>query len=250
MAYTVKQVSEISGVTARTLRFYEEQGLLEPAYYGSNGYRYYEEEELLQLQQILFFKELGFKLQQIRKVLGKSDFDQLAALYSHKRALSQEWAKLGCLLKTIDKTIAHIKGKKQMRDREFFDGFSLVKRAGKKESYYQAETIALKSLKSRSESMPEKEKREAAKEANALYAKIADCLEKGLKIDSQVVQQLIEKHYQFAARFYNVSKSVYKALAELYSEHPEYKKQLEPIHPGLAIFMAEAMRVFADKELS
>ena len=131
MAYTVKKLSELSGVTVRTLHFYEELGLLKPAYHGSNGYRYYEEKELLQLQQILFFKELGFTLKQIQKVLGKSDFDQLAALHSHRKSLSQEWEKIGQLLKTIDKTINHLQGKKKMKDQEIFDGFniSLVKKA-------------------------------------------------------------------------------------------------------------------------
>ena len=86
MVYTVKKLSELSGVTVRTLHFYEEAGLLKPAYYGSNGYRYYEENELLQLQQILFFKELGLSIKQISKVLGSNDFDQLAALHSHKKA--------------------------------------------------------------------------------------------------------------------------------------------------------------------
>src|ERR1700692_2792702 len=103
MAYTVKKLSELSGVTVRTLHFYEEIGLLKPAYHGSNGYRYYEEKELLQLQQILFFKELGFSLKQIQKVLGRSDFDQLTALCSHKRSLMQEREKIEHLLKTIDK---------------------------------------------------------------------------------------------------------------------------------------------------
>src|ERR1700686_1785965 len=86
MGYTVKKMSELSGVTVRTLHFYEEADLLKPAYYGSNGYRYYEEKELLQLQQILFFKELGFSLKQIQKVLGPDDFDQLSALYSHRKS--------------------------------------------------------------------------------------------------------------------------------------------------------------------
>lgn len=72
MTHTVKKLSELSGVTVRTLHFYEEIGILKPAYYGSNGYRYYEESQLLQLQQILFFKELGFTLKQIQKVMGKS----------------------------------------------------------------------------------------------------------------------------------------------------------------------------------
>src|ERR1700733_3882123 len=149
MAYTVKKLSEISGVTVRTLHFYEEAGLLKPAYYGSNGYRYYEEKELLQLQQILFFKELGFSLKQIRKVLGRSDFDQLSALYSHRHTLSQERQKIGELLKTIDKTINHLKGQKKMKDKEIFDGFniSLVKKAKGHEPYSAAEEIVGKSVR-------------------------------------------------------------------------------------------------------
>src|SRR5271167_777458 len=111
MAYTVKKLSELSRVTVRTLHFYEEAELLKPAYYGSNGYRYYEENELLQLQQILFFKELGFSLKQIEKVLGRSDFDQLAALYSHRKTLIREREKIGQLIETIDGTIKHLNGK-------------------------------------------------------------------------------------------------------------------------------------------
>ena len=91
MVYTVKRLSELSGVTVRALHFYEEIGLLKPSYYGCNGYRYYEEKELLQLQQILFFKELGFSLQQIQKVLGKEDFDQISALFAHRKSLRREW---------------------------------------------------------------------------------------------------------------------------------------------------------------
>ncbi len=74
MAYTVKNLSELSGVTVRTLHFYEEAELLIPAYYGSNGYRYYEEKQLLQLQQILFFKELGFSLKADPKSAGTKRF--------------------------------------------------------------------------------------------------------------------------------------------------------------------------------
>lgn len=108
MSYTVKKLSKLLGVTVRTLHFYEELGILKPAYYGSNGYRYYEEKELVQLQQILFFKELGFSLKQIKKVLGRSDFDRLAALHSHRKFLCQEWEKLGQMLEVIDKTIDHL----------------------------------------------------------------------------------------------------------------------------------------------
>lgn len=250
MAYTVKKLSEISGVTVRTLHFYEEAGLLKPAYYGANRYRYYEEKELLRLQQILFFKQLGFTLKQISKVIGKSDFDQLAALYSHRKALKSEWEKIGCLLKTVDKTINHLKGKKKMKDREFFDGFIEVKKAKGGESYFAAEETMLQNLKRKpSELMEEAEKREVAKEANKIFGKIADCLEKGMSPTSKEVQRLIKEHCEFAGRFHEMSKTVYKALAKLYAEHPAYRKQLDPIHPDLAVFMAEAMTVFAEKNL-
>src|SRR5579862_2315636 len=90
MAYTVKKLAQLSGVSVRTLHFYDEVGLLKPAYYGSNGYRYYEEPQLLALQQILFFRELGLEIKQIQKTLGRGDFDKIAALSSHRRVLEQE----------------------------------------------------------------------------------------------------------------------------------------------------------------
>lgn len=84
-----------------------------PAFYGSNGYRYYKEKQLFELHQIMFFKELGFALKKIRKVLGRSDFDQLKALYTHKEALRGNREKMDQLIKTVGKTINHLEGKKK-----------------------------------------------------------------------------------------------------------------------------------------
>src|SRR3954466_9960310 len=83
MAYTVKQVAAISRVSVRTLHFYDETGLLKPAYHGPRGYRFYEEPQLLLLQQILFYRELGFELKEVRRILGRADFEKVAALRSH-----------------------------------------------------------------------------------------------------------------------------------------------------------------------
>src|SRR5213596_1694690 len=87
MAYTVKQVAAMSGVSVRTLHFYDETGLLKPAYLGANGYRFYEEAQLLTLQQILFYRELGFELKRIKRIVGRSDFKIVAALKSHRKVL-------------------------------------------------------------------------------------------------------------------------------------------------------------------
>ncbi len=257
MAYTVKKLSELSGVTIRTLHFYEEIGLLKPAYHGSNGYRYYEEQELLQLQQILFFKELGFSLKQIQKVLGRDDFDQLSALYSHRKSLNQEWEKIGQLLKTIDKTIKHLKGKKKMKDKEIFDGFNitLVKKAKEGTPYFAAEEIVGKSVKNPTKNVQDVEKREKAfyekttKTAHAIFKELVNCIEKGLEPNSDAVQRIIKKHHIFIEQLQNATQEVYVAMAQLYQEHPEFRKQLDPFHPQLAEYMAQAMREFADQNL-
>lgn len=258
MAYTVKKLSVLSGVTIRTLHFYEEIGILKPAYHGSNGYRYYEEKELLQLQQILFFKELGFSLKQIQKVLGKGDFDQLSALYSHRKSLTREWEKIGVLLKTIDKTIKHMKGKKKMKDKEIFDGFNitLVKKAKGGESYFAAEEIVGKSVKNPTKNAQDVEKRgkefyeDITKTAHAIFKDSVHCIKKGLDPASDEVQRVIKKHHTLTEQTHTATQEVYTALAQMYQEHPEFRNQLDLFHPELATFMAEAMRVFADRKLS
>src|SRR3954467_855157 len=125
MAYTVKEVAAMSGVSVRTLHFYDETGLLNPAFHGANGYRFYEEPQLLKLQQILFYRELGFELKQIKRVLSRRDFEKVAALQSHRKVLQANLARTRSLIETIDKTIEHLKGRKKMKSEEMFVGFSV-----------------------------------------------------------------------------------------------------------------------------
>ena len=126
MAYTVKQVAAMSGVSVRTLHFYDETGLLKPASYGANGYRLYEEPQILKLQQILFYRELGFELKQIKEILGQADFEIVAALRSHRQVLEQNLARTKQLIATIDQTIRHLTGAKKMKTEEMFAGFSVA----------------------------------------------------------------------------------------------------------------------------
>jgi DNA-binding transcriptional MerR regulator len=125
MAYTVKQVARMSGVTVCALHFYDETGLLKPACLGANGYRFYEEPQLLTLQQILFYRELGFELKRIKQILGRRKFEKVAALLSHRQVLEKDVTRTRTLIETIDKTIKHLKGKRKMKDEELFYGFSV-----------------------------------------------------------------------------------------------------------------------------
>jgi DNA-binding transcriptional MerR regulator len=125
MAYTVKQLAVMSGVTVRTLHFYDEMALLKPAYTKENGYRIYEEPQLLMLQQILFYRELGFELKRINEILSQRKFEKLAALKSHRQVLEKNVTRTRALIETIDKTISHLKGTKKMKSEELFMGFSI-----------------------------------------------------------------------------------------------------------------------------
>ena len=129
MGYTVRQVAAMSGVSVRTLHFYDETALLKPAYTKTNGYRIYEEAQLLMLQQILFYRELGLELKRIKKILGQAKFQKAAALRSHRAVLEKNVTRTRTLIETIDKTIRHLKGNRKMKSEELFAGFSVA--AGK-----------------------------------------------------------------------------------------------------------------------
>lgn len=242
MAYTVKKLSLLSKTTVRALHFYEKIGLLKPAYYGENGYRYYEEKELIQLQQILFFKELGFTLKEIGKVLRQEGFDPLAALYSHRKAIAAEREKMGQLLKTIDRTIEHLKGQKKMKDEEIFEGFTLVKADPKN----QDEALVLKSvLNPRKEKLPQAEIAWINKRAAEIFRKLIACMK-----SQRSPHDAIREHHAFTSEYFHATKEVYQALSRLYLSHPDFRKQLDFYHPELASFMAKAMAAFAEKELA
>ena len=140
--YTVKKLSKLSKVSVRTLHYYDEIDLLKPAYLGVNNYRYYLKEQLLMLQQILFFKELGFELKVIKEIITKDDFNKISALISHRAVIKKDIASKRELLKTLDKTILHLKGDKTMSNKELYHGFDpsrqkeyeqyMVKRYGSK----------------------------------------------------------------------------------------------------------------------
>lgn len=246
MAYTVAKLAEISGVSVRTLHWYDEVGLLKPAYHGSNGYRYYEEEQLLILQQILFFRELGFELKQIRRVLGRSDFDKMAALGSHREVLKMNLEQTQKLIKTIDKTIEHLKGKKKMKEIEMFSGFSkkqqaeyerqIIERLGEQGKAHIEESKQKKWSKAEEEKF-KKDFIEICKELTKLLDK--ECIPY-----SKEVQNAIQKHYMWLKNFWTPTKETYTAHGELILD-TDLRKAYEVYHARLPEFLVEGIRVFA-----
>src|SRR5262245_51711176 len=198
MAYPVKQVAGMSGVSVRTLHFYDETGLLKPAYCGANGYRFYEEPQLLTLQQILFYRELGFELKQIKRIMGRADFEKIAALESHRKVLRKDLAQTRKLIETIDKTIEHLRGKRKMKSQEMFEGFDPQQQAR-----YEQELIDRHGENMRASIAQSKERVKdwtKANWVNAGAAFIEICkdlvlaMEQKQPADSTEVQSIIRRH--------------------------------------------------------
>ncbi|HEX7946887.1 MAG TPA: MerR family transcriptional regulator, partial [Phenylobacterium sp.] len=134
--YTVKQVAKLSGVSVRALHHYDEIGLLKPDAVGANGYRYYGRDELLRLQQILFHRELGFPLDEIKQVLDAPGFDRVAALKAQRARLEAETKRYRALVRTIDTTLAALQGATTMEDKAMYRGFD-----PKKQAEHEAELV-------------------------------------------------------------------------------------------------------------
>ena len=123
IVYTVKQVSDLAGISVRTLHYYDEIGLLKPSSVGKNSYRYYEDEALFRLQQILFFREMDLSLDEIKEMLEMPDFDVLRMLETHRAALEARIDRLRGLISSIDSTILHLTGEMKMSRKQIFSGF-------------------------------------------------------------------------------------------------------------------------------
>ena len=135
MEYTIKQVAELSGVSARTLRYYDEIGLLPPKRLNSAGYRIYGKTQLDRLQQILFYRTLDFSLTTIKQILNAPDFDLTTALESQYQALLKKRQQLDTLLATVEKTLAYHKGELSMTEEEKFMAFKQQQLAENEKEY-------------------------------------------------------------------------------------------------------------------
>ncbi|GAB5408050.1 MAG: MerR family transcriptional regulator [Balneolaceae bacterium] len=247
--YTVSIVAKISGVTIRTLQHYDKIGLLKPFERARSGYRYYSKDELYRLQQILFFKELGFSLKKINHLLDDPTFDVEEALIYQRQELEQRKARLNLLLNTIDKTIQQLKEENKMiTDEELYEGFSEEEVSAWKQEVdekYDAEVVAesYRNVKK----MTKREFADVKAEQENVAKELADVMDH--PIDSDVVQSLIHRHHSTNERFYKTDAVMYKGLADLYVSDPRFAEFYNKYKPGLASFLRDAMYYFANNSL-
>lgn len=245
MSYTVQQLADLSGVTVRTLHHYDEIGLLNPSRRKNNGYRFYEEKELLRLQQIMFFRELDFPLPEIRKILENPKFDATKALEDHKHLIEEKRKRLAGLVKTIDSTIKKIKKEITMNDEELYKSFKEhdEKYADEAKARW-GNTEAYKQSKERVAKMSKEDMIAIKKASDELMKEIALNMDKGPS--SVEIQKLIGKHYDGLRAFYEPNLTMYKGLGDMYVADPRLTQTFEKYAKGLAVFMRDAIHIYAE----
>ncbi len=238
--YTVKQLSDLAGVSIRTLHYYDEIGLLQPSSVGENGYRYYADEAMFRLQQILFFRELDFSLSEIKAIMDQPGFDRLGALHSHRKALHDKVRRLNTLIQTVDKTILHMSGEVEMSKKQLFAGFTPEEEKHyeqqAREKYGDEQVSA--SYKRWNSYSPQK-KQQIMEEGKAIYTDLAAHL--GNDPTSSDVQQIITRWHQHLRYFYEPTVEILRGLGQLYVDSPDFANRFRELHPNLPEFMQQAI---------
>lgn len=251
MAWSIAEVAKFSGLTSRTLRHYDEIGLLPPAYVGSNGYRYYGEDELLRLQRILVLRELGLALPRIAEVLD-AQTDRIEALREHHRMLLAERDRLGRLAATVARTIGELEketGGRAVainRPENLFEGFDDAQYADEArerwpEQYAQSQAYVA--------TLTERDKAEMGRENTAAMVRMAEHMAAGKPVDDAAVQAEVDRHYQGMLRFWTPNATAYKCLGRMFVDDERFTATYDRVAVGLAAYYCEAMAAYADARL-
>lgn len=249
MEYTINKLAKLAGVSTRTLRYYDELGLLSPARVSSNGYRIYGQKEIDRLQQILFYRELGVSLEEIRNILASKDFDGLSALESHLTALLARREQLNLLVANVEKTIKTMKGEMIMSDQEKFEGF-LQNLVDHNEHQYgeEARTKYGDERVNRSNAKVLNMSKEQFTELERLTEDLNETLkaafEQGDPV-SELAQKACELHKKWLCFYWDdYSKEAHKGVTQMYVDDPRFTAYYDKISPGCAAFLRDAVAIY------
>lgn len=249
MEYTVQKLSHMAGISTRTLRYYDEIGILKPARINSSGYRIYGEAQVDILQQILFYRELGVSLDSIKDIVTNPSFNKSQALAQHHEKLLREKEQLEMLIANVEKTMAASEGRISMSDKEKFEGFK-KKMVDENESKYGEEIRKKYGDKKVNESnqkmlnMTKEQYDELQKLSNEVNEAIKLAFENGDPA-AEIAQKACELHKKWLMYFWSeYSKEAHMGLAEMYVQDERFTKYYDKIAPGCAVFLRDAMRIY------
>jgi MerR family transcriptional regulator, thiopeptide resistance regulator len=244
MAFTVGELSRLTGVTVRALHHYDEIGLVRPSQRSAAGYRLYGEHDVLRLQQVLVLRELGVSLDEIAAAIDQAT-DRAALLRKHREALLEKRGRIDAMVAAVDAALRVLEeGTKKMRPEDFkemFDGFNpedyeeeVQQRWGHTEAYKESTRRAQQYGKPEWEAIK--------RESEAISLRLRDLMLQGVAPGDPAVQAAVEDHRQHISRwFYPCSKEAHHGLAKMYVEDARFTATLDKVAPGFAKFLSDAI---------
>lgn len=244
MLYTVGQVAKLAHVSVRTLHHYDELGLLSPSERSEAGYRLYTESDLERLQQVLFYKELGFSLDEIRALMTDPTYNRRDALVAQRELIAKQMLRLQAMLDLIDKTIASLDGGVRLSHEEMFEVFGdfdptkyeeeVQKRWGHTEAYRESTR--------RAAGYSKEDWQRFKAESDEIHATIVALMDAGVPADDPRAMDAVERHRLLIDRwFYPCSREMHAALGNMYVTDPRFTATYEKIRPGMAQYMRDAI---------
>lgn len=249
MHYTVNALAQVAGVSARTLRYYDEIGLLSPKRRSTNGYREYGQKEVDRLQQILFYRELGMQLEEIEKIISSQDFDAEAALKGHLAALYGKRKQLDTLIANVEHSLWAQKGKLTMNNEEKFAGFTkkLVddnERSYGKEIREKYGDEAVNTSNAKVKGMTKEQYDEVEQLTEELNETLMAAFVQGDPA-SELAQRACELHRKWLCYYWDTySKEAHIGVTQMYVEDPRFTAYYDTIAPGCASFLRDATALY------
>ncbi len=253
MEYTVLKLGKLAGISTRTLRYYDEIGLLHPQKVTASGYRVYGEKEVDALQQILYFRELDIPLTDIKAILNAPSFDQQAALNSHLAQLKLRRDRLDRLIQNVEKTIFHEKGSITMSNKEKFEAFKKDLVQGNEKKYgseirqkygnTQVDESNARMLKQTQEEYDTMHKAE-----DALLNGLENAVKEGLDPSGPEGLRLAALHKDWLSYTWKqYAKEAHLGLAQMYVEDERFTVYYDKNVKGCAQFLRDAISAFVQK---
>ncbi len=253
MTYSIRELSELAGVSTRTLRYYDEIGLLRPSYVNDAGYRFYGDFEVAVLQQILFYRERGFDLKQIQKIIYEEDFDIVKALEEHLVTLENQRQHIESLILTVRQTLGSVKGECEMKDSEKFRVFKEGLIHENEEKYgeeirerYGDDAMAASNRKLMDMS------EEEWKHFKALEKEIKEALQRavldGINPADGEAGKIVALHKEWLQMMLKqYTPEIHKSIAAMYAADERFKSYYDREVPGCAELLANAVKVVYNK---
>jgi DNA-binding transcriptional MerR regulator len=249
MEYTVQHLGKLAGISTRTLRYYDEIELLMPARINSSGYRIYGQNEVDRLQQILFYRELGIPLEQIKDIMSSPTYDGTRALMDHREQLLDKRRQLDILIANVEQTIASKEGRLTMSNKEKFEGFKqkLIDDNEKKYGKEIREKYGDDKVNKSNQKLQNmtQEQHEAV---TRLAEEVADTLAEAFKLGdpgSELAQKAADLHKQWLMSYWSeYSKEAHAGLAQMYVDDERFKAYYDVKQPGTAEFLRDAIHIY------